>query len=615
MRSAAAVVAERGADLIDLNMGCPVPKVMKTGAGAALIRDPDTAVAVARAARRGVRAARHRQAARRARARRREGFEVARRLVEDAGRRRRSTFHPRSAAVRHKGMPDYELAARLVDELPVPVIVSGGMEGAEHIRGRVRAHRLRGGDAGARRPRQPVAVRAGPRHARRGARAATRSSPSGSGSMDRAVEHLGPERAARYLRKFHPWYVERARRRQGRAGRAPAGGHDRGAARRDRRRWRRPSPPETAATMTRRSARHSAGLAHSRTHFPKDRRMQKDVILTPEGLEKLKQEIEYLSERPSAARSRSASRKPASSATSPRTPSTTTPRTSRRCSRRASRSSRRSCARRRSSTPPSSTPTSSASARWSTSRTRSRQGGRVHDRRLDRGRTRRASASPTSRRSARRCSAARRATPSSVPAPQGPTRKLKITKIDVGLVTRPRRTSPRSCSHAAAQARARCAPRASTRSRTPIRAWSRSRRSRPRTRSSPPGRRPTCAPASPAASPPAAARARRRSSTSSTAAGGCSCTRASTCSARSAMERLLALDLGDLIGVDGHRLPHPPRRALAARRRLRAAGQVAAPAAGQAPRPRRRRDPLPPPRARPDRQRGGARAVHHPRAR
>ncbi|HWI71443.1 MAG TPA: tRNA-dihydrouridine synthase, partial [Baekduia sp.] len=27
--------------------------------------------------------------------------------------------------------------------------------------------------------------------------------------MDRAEEHLGPERAGRYLRKFHPWYVDR----------------------------------------------------------------------------------------------------------------------------------------------------------------------------------------------------------------------------------------------------------------------------------------------------------------------------------------------------------------------------------------------------------------------
>ena len=55
MREAAAMVAAAGADLIDLNMGCPVRKVLKTGAGAALIADPD--LAVARRARRRSRAA------------------------------------------------------------------------------------------------------------------------------------------------------------------------------------------------------------------------------------------------------------------------------------------------------------------------------------------------------------------------------------------------------------------------------------------------------------------------------------------------------------------------------------------------------------------------------
>jgi tRNA-dihydrouridine synthase B len=207
MRSAAAVAAERGADLIDLNMGCPVPKVMKTGAGAALINDPDTAVAVARAAHEGsglpvtvkLRAALAPGGV--------EGFELARRLVEDAGVAG-LTFHPRSAAVRHKGTPDYELAARLVAELPVPIIVSGGMHGAEHIRGVFEstgcaAVMLARGALG--NPwlfAQVLGTREDePTH--------EEILAEWRWVLDRAVEHLGPDRAARYLRKFHPWYVER----------------------------------------------------------------------------------------------------------------------------------------------------------------------------------------------------------------------------------------------------------------------------------------------------------------------------------------------------------------------------------------------------------------------
>jgi nifR3 family TIM-barrel protein len=206
MRSAAARAAEAGADLIDLNMGCPVPKVMKTGAGAALIRDPETAVAVARAAREGsglpvtvkLRAALKPGGM--------EGVDVARRLVEEAGVAG-LTFHPRSAVVRHKGAPDYDLAARLVQDLPVPIVVSGGMNDAEHIRWvfehtGCEAVMLARGALGnpwlfeevlgtrTARPRRDEVV------------------AEWEWVIDRAEEHLGPERAARYLRKFHPWYIE-----------------------------------------------------------------------------------------------------------------------------------------------------------------------------------------------------------------------------------------------------------------------------------------------------------------------------------------------------------------------------------------------------------------------
>jgi tRNA-dihydrouridine synthase B len=207
MRSAAATVARAGADLIDLNMGCPVPKVCKTGAGAALLGDPDTAVAVARAAREGsglpvtvkLRAGR--------KPGEREGFDVAHRLVEEAGVAGIS-FHPRSAAVRHKGTPDYDLAAELVASLPVPVIVSGGLDAPGHIRW-VLEH------TGA----EAVMLARGSLgnpwlfdqllgdHEREPTRAEILDELDWV--VERAAEHLGPERAARYLRKFHPWYLAR----------------------------------------------------------------------------------------------------------------------------------------------------------------------------------------------------------------------------------------------------------------------------------------------------------------------------------------------------------------------------------------------------------------------
>jgi tRNA-dihydrouridine synthase B len=200
MRTAAARVAEAGADLIDLNMGCPVPKVCKTGAGAALLKDPDTAVAVARAAAEGsglpvtvkLRA---------------EGFDVARRLVEEAGVAG-ITFHPRTVKVRHKGRPDYDLAAELVQALPVPVIISGGMREAEHIRWAfeytgAEAIMLARGSLGNPWLFEQVLG------TRDGEPSREEILEEWAWVLDRAEEHLGDARAARYLRKFHPWYVER----------------------------------------------------------------------------------------------------------------------------------------------------------------------------------------------------------------------------------------------------------------------------------------------------------------------------------------------------------------------------------------------------------------------
>ena len=207
MESAAERVAAAGADLIDLNMGCPVPKVCKTGAGAALLADPDRAVAVARAAGRGSGLPVTVKLRSGARPGDLGGIDVARRLAEEgvvAG----LCIHPRHASQRHSGKPDYELARSLVEELPVPVIISGGLRTPELVR-----------EAFERTGAAAVALARGSLgnpwlfsqllggH---------ESEPSRAEILDeldwvieRAAEHLGEARAARYLRKFYPWYVER----------------------------------------------------------------------------------------------------------------------------------------------------------------------------------------------------------------------------------------------------------------------------------------------------------------------------------------------------------------------------------------------------------------------
>jgi tRNA-dihydrouridine synthase B len=206
MRVAAEIVAGAGADLIDLNMGCPVRKVCKTGAGASLLDDPDKAVAIARAAHEGSGLPVTVKLRSGLRPGDRSGFELARRLVDEAGVAAIG-FHPRHASQQHKGTPDYELAAELVEKLDVPVIVSGGLSSDEKA---LEAFERTGADA-------VMLARGSLGNPWRFERLLGRRDGDPSPDeilhellwvIDCAEEHLGVERAGRYLRKFYPWYAD-----------------------------------------------------------------------------------------------------------------------------------------------------------------------------------------------------------------------------------------------------------------------------------------------------------------------------------------------------------------------------------------------------------------------
>ena len=207
MREAAAIAAAAGADLIDLDMGCPVRKVCKTGAGAALLEDPERAVAIASAAREGsglpvtVKLRPGREPGDRA------GVALAHRLVVEAGVAGIG-FHARHASQQHSGAPDYALARELVESLPVPVMLSGGLSDEERTRHAFAESgaaaimlargalgnpwmfgRLLGSYAGEPSPDEVLAEL--------------------EWVISMAEEHLGADRAGRYLRKFYPWYADR----------------------------------------------------------------------------------------------------------------------------------------------------------------------------------------------------------------------------------------------------------------------------------------------------------------------------------------------------------------------------------------------------------------------
>jgi tRNA-dihydrouridine synthase B len=126
MAEAARMVEDAGADLVDINFGCPVRKVTKTGAGATLLDDPDRACRIVEAVAEAVDAPVSVKMRRGLENGSRAALHVGPKLVEAGAAS--LTLHPRSARQMYTGTADHGLTAELVDLVSVPVVASGDVD-------------------------------------------------------------------------------------------------------------------------------------------------------------------------------------------------------------------------------------------------------------------------------------------------------------------------------------------------------------------------------------------------------------------------------------------------------------------------------------------------------
>ncbi|HVS85023.1 MAG TPA: tRNA dihydrouridine synthase DusB [Gaiellaceae bacterium] len=123
MAEAARMVEAAGADIVDMNFGCPVRKVTKTGAGAHLMEEPELACRVVEAVASAVAVPVTVKMRRGVENGARTCLALGPRLVEAGAAA--LTLHPRSAKQMYTGVADHELTAELVSLVDVPVIASG----------------------------------------------------------------------------------------------------------------------------------------------------------------------------------------------------------------------------------------------------------------------------------------------------------------------------------------------------------------------------------------------------------------------------------------------------------------------------------------------------------
>jgi tRNA-dihydrouridine synthase B len=129
MARAARLVRECGADIVDINFGCPAPKVTKTNGGSACLRDPDRCEAIVRAVVDAVDCP--------VTVKMRLGWTERELVYVDVAKRAQAagalaiTLHARTARQFYKGFADWDHIARLKRALDVPVIGNGDLNDAE----------------------------------------------------------------------------------------------------------------------------------------------------------------------------------------------------------------------------------------------------------------------------------------------------------------------------------------------------------------------------------------------------------------------------------------------------------------------------------------------------
>src|SRR5712692_7625442 len=137
MAAAAEIVEGMGADIVDVNMGCPVPKISKHNAGCSLMREPEQAASVIAAMAKAVKIP--------VTVKMRAGWDESDRnaltlakMVEDAGAAA-VAVHGRTAAQSYSGSADWDLVAQIADDLTIPVFGSGDCIEPEQIVARIRS--------------------------------------------------------------------------------------------------------------------------------------------------------------------------------------------------------------------------------------------------------------------------------------------------------------------------------------------------------------------------------------------------------------------------------------------------------------------------------------------